>query len=38
VVEHKYYAEDVGFILGMVVKGGKKRTELVRITIESGDD
>ena len=35
VVEHKYYAEDVGFILGMAVKGEDERTELVRITTES---
>jgi len=31
-VEHKYYARDVGFILGVMVKGGNERTELVRIT------
>jgi hypothetical protein len=31
-VEHKYYAADVGFILGIMVKGGDERTELVRIT------
>ena len=31
-VEHKYYAPDVGFILGVLVKGGNERTELVRIT------
>jgi hypothetical protein len=31
-VEHKYYARDVGFILGVIVKGGDERTELVRIT------
>jgi len=31
-VEEKYYAEDVGFILGVMVKGGDERTELVRIT------
>ena len=32
VVEHKYYAGDVGFIRGVMVKGGKERTELVRVT------
>ena len=31
VVEHKYYAENVGFILGVMVKGGDERTELVSI-------
>ena len=30
-VEHKYYAENVGFILGVMVKGGDERTELVSI-------
>jgi hypothetical protein len=30
-VKHKYYAENVGFILGVMVKGGDERTELVRI-------
>jgi hypothetical protein len=35
VVEHKYYAENVGFILGVLVKGGDERTELVRITTDS---
>lgn len=34
VVDHKYYAEDVGFILGVMVKGGEERTELVRITTQ----
>jgi hypothetical protein len=34
VVEEKYYAEDVGFILGVMVKGGDERTELVSITTE----
>jgi hypothetical protein len=34
VVEHKYYAENVGFILGLLVKGGDERTELVRITTD----
>jgi hypothetical protein len=32
VAEHKYYAKDVGFIRGVVVKGGREHTELVRIT------
>jgi hypothetical protein len=32
VVEHKYYAPRVGFIRGVMVKGGKEHTELVRIT------
>ena len=31
VVEHKYYAEDVGFIYAVMVKGGEEQTELVRI-------
>jgi len=34
VVERKYYAEDVGFVLGVMVKGGNERTELVRVTTE----
>jgi hypothetical protein len=34
VVENKYYAAGVGFILGVMVKGGEERTELVRITTE----
>ena len=38
VAEHKYYAEDVGFVLGVMVKGGNERTELVRITTEREDD
>ena len=32
VVEQKYYAEDVGFIRGVMVKGGDESTELVSIT------
>jgi len=32
VVEQKYYAEDIGFIRGVMVKGGDEHTELVRIT------
>lgn len=35
VVEHKYYAKDIGFIREVVVKGGKERSELVRITTGS---
>jgi hypothetical protein len=31
VVENKYYAPDVGFILGVMVKGGDEQTELVRV-------
>jgi len=31
VVEYKYYARDVGFIFGIMVKGGEEQTELVRI-------
>jgi hypothetical protein len=31
VVEHKYYAKGVGFIFGVMVKGGDEQTELVRI-------
>jgi hypothetical protein len=38
VVEEKYYAEDVGFILGVMVKGGDERAELVRITPKPKDD
>ena len=34
VVDQKYYAKDVGFILGVMVKGGDERSELVRITSE----
>ena len=32
VVENKYYRATVGFILGVTVKGGDERTELVDIT------
>ncbi len=32
VVENKYYAKGIGFILGVMVKGGDERTELVQIT------
>jgi hypothetical protein len=31
VVEYKYYAPDVGFIFGTMVKGGEEQSELVRI-------
>ncbi len=31
VVENKYYAKGVGFIFGIMVKGGDEQTELVRI-------
>jgi len=31
-VEHKYYASGVGFLRGVVVKGGHERLELVNIT------
>ena len=36
VVEFKYYAPGVGFILAEIVKGGIERTELVSITPNSG--
>ncbi|PYO21711.1 MAG: hypothetical protein DMD88_08650 [Candidatus Rokuibacteriota bacterium] len=31
VVEHKYYARGVGFVLGVTVKGGDERTELLSL-------
>jgi hypothetical protein len=31
-VEHKYYARGVGFVLEVMVKGGKDRLELVEVT------
>jgi len=31
-VENKYYRRGVGFILGVIVKGGNERTELVLTT------
>ena len=31
IVEHKYYAQGVGFIFGIMVEGGEEQTELVRI-------
>jgi hypothetical protein len=33
-IEHKFYARGVGFILGVVVKGGKERLALVKIVRE----
>jgi hypothetical protein len=33
-IEHKFYARGVGFILGVVVKGGKERLALVNIVRE----
>lgn len=36
VLEYKYYAPGKGFILGVIVKGGDERTELVSITPSSG--
>ena len=36
VVEYKYYAPGVGFILAEIVKGGDERTELVSFTRNSG--
>ena len=38
VVDHKFYAEGVGFILGVTVKGSDERTELVDIISEDGED
>ena len=37
VVEKKYYAEDVGLILALMVKGGQERMELVHITADEED-
>ena len=34
VTENKYYARNVGFVLGVMVKGGDERTELVKISTE----
>lgn len=31
IVEHKYYAQGVGFIFGEMVKGGEEQIELVRV-------
>jgi hypothetical protein len=36
VLEYKYYAPGVGFILAEIVKGGDERTELVSVTPNSG--
>ncbi len=36
VLEYKYYAPGVGFILAVIIKGGDERTELVSITPNSG--
>jgi hypothetical protein len=36
VLEYKYYAPDVGFILAEIIKGGEERTELVSTTPNSG--
>jgi len=33
-VEHKFYARGIGFVLGVVVKGGKERLALVNMLIE----
>ncbi len=38
VVEQKYYAEGIGFILSVTVKGGDDRSELVRITTGGHED
>lgn len=38
VAEHKYYAEGIGFILGVMVRGGDEHTELVRITTEGQEN
>lgn len=31
VIEHKYYASGVGFILEVIVEGGSERIELIEI-------
>ena len=36
-VEEKYYAKGIGFILGVAIKGGDERTELVRITTNTNN-
>ncbi len=38
VAEHKYYAEGVGFVLGIMVRGGEERLELVSVTSEAPED
>jgi hypothetical protein len=37
VVENKYYAKGVGFIFGIMVKGGEEQSELVRIRGQQGN-
>jgi len=37
VVEYKYYASDVGFILSVMIKGGDERTELASIGSAASD-
>jgi hypothetical protein len=32
IAEHKHYAVGVGFVLGVMIKGGDERTELVSVT------
>jgi len=34
VVEHKYFAPGVGFVMGSMVKGGSEQIELVKITTD----
>ena len=31
-VEHKYYAEDIGVVLEVTIKGGSERVELIQVT------
>lgn len=38
VVDHKFYAQGIGFLLGVTVKGGDERSELVDVTFEDGED
>ena len=38
IVEHKYYAKGVGFILSIMVEGGEEQLELVRIRHRGGGD
>jgi hypothetical protein len=33
-IEHKFYARGIGFVLGVVVKGGRERLALVNIIRE----
>ena len=37
IVEHKYYAEGVGFIFGIMVEGGEEQIELVRVRRQDSD-